>query len=83
MTGMVTNDSHPPARHATWNPITWAVIGFAGGALIAAPLVLSADLNDPIGGGMIFGGIPGALLGLGHGGAVVGRRTTAAKTAGS
>lgn len=50
-----------------WHPVTWAIIGLALGTLIAAPLVLSSKPRTQFRGGAIFGGIPGALIGLAYG----------------
>jgi len=54
-------------KPGSWHPLTWAVVGFAGGTLLMAPFVMSFDLPTKIQGGMIFGGIFGALWGLAHG----------------
>jgi hypothetical protein len=56
-----------PVKPGPWHPLTWAVVGFAGGTLLAAPLVLSLDTRDQIAGGMMCGGPIGALIGLAHG----------------
>jgi len=58
-------------RQRPWHPITWAFIGLAVGTLIVSPLVLSSDPRERARGGMIFGGVPGAVLGLAYG---LGRR---------
>ena len=58
----------PPERVLkTWHPLTWAVVGFAGGTLILTPLVLSIEFRDRLQGGMLMGGPIGALVGLAHG----------------
>jgi hypothetical protein len=54
-------------KPGTWHPLTWALIGFAGGTGLTAPFVLSLDMPTKIQGGMLFGGIIGATLGLAHG----------------
>ena len=68
----------PPGKPSPWHPVTWAIVGFAGGTLLAAPFIAATDLPDQIQGGMMFGGPWGALAGLGHG---VERRRTARKMA--
>ncbi|MFO0901147.1 MAG: hypothetical protein U0836_27280 [Pirellulales bacterium] len=40
-----------------------ALLGFAVGTTLLAPLVLSIDAVDRFSGGMLFGGIPGSLVG--------------------
>lgn len=54
-------------KPARWHPFTWAVIGLAVGTLIVAPLILSRDPQDRLRGGTLFGGVPGAVLGLAYG----------------
>jgi hypothetical protein len=43
--------------------ILWAALGFVIGTAIMTPLILSADRYSQLGGGIVFGGIPGALIG--------------------
>jgi len=69
-------DPPPSVKPSLWHPATWAIIGFAGGTLLAAPFIAAADLPDQIQGAMMFGGPFGALAGLGHG---LERRRTARK----
>jgi hypothetical protein len=59
----------PPAEpmSGTFHPLTWALIGFAGGTGLTAPFILSIDLPTRIVGGMLHGGIIGAICGLRHG----------------
>lgn len=59
--------AQPAANHSSWHPFSWAVIGFAGGALLAAPFILSLDATECLRGGAMFGGPVGALWGLAHG----------------
>jgi hypothetical protein len=58
--------------------LTWAVVGLAGGTLLAAPFVLAPDLRGQIEGGIWFGGPLGAFAGLAHG---VARRRQANRAA--
>jgi len=64
-------------KPATWHPLTWAVVGFAGGTGLIAPFVLSLNMPTRIQGGMIYGGIIGAILGLAYG---ISRRRRAAQS---
>src|SRR5664279_1319817 len=50
-----------------WDPLAWAVIGFAIGTLAAAPFILSRDLRSKLQGGAVYGGSLGTLIGLVHG----------------
>jgi hypothetical protein len=62
--------SSPPTvegKSTTWHPLSWAVVGFAGGALLTAPFILCCDPTEALRGGAMFGGTLGALFGLGHG----------------
>jgi hypothetical protein len=55
-------------KPGTWHPFAWAVMGFGGGIVIGAPLILS--VATPISlkvGGVLFGGIIGAISGLAYG----------------
>jgi hypothetical protein len=54
-------------RPDTWHPLTWAVVGFAGGTGLMAPLFLSVDELTNLLCGMLSGGIIGAILGLAYG----------------
>ncbi|HUY32032.1 MAG TPA: hypothetical protein VMV69_04565 [Pirellulales bacterium] len=54
-------------KPGTWHPFTWSVIGFAGGVVVAAPFILSVDMPTKIQGGMMYGGIIGAICGLAYG----------------
>lgn len=54
-------------EHPTWHPLSWAVIGFAGGTLLVAPFILCLDSVEQLRGGAMFGGPLGAFLGLAHG----------------
>ena len=76
---------HPPAARRTWaemlnSPVlirwrivAWPVSFFLLGTMLVGSLVLSVDPRTRIQGGVIFGGIPSALVGLAVGYAV-GRR---------
>jgi len=57
----------PLRRRRAWHPITWGIIGFVAGTVVAVPLILSTERHVVMSGGMLFGGIPGALLGIGFG----------------
>ena len=57
----------PPRRRRAWHPITWGIVGFVAGTVVAVPLILSTERHVVMSGGMLFGGIPGALLGIGFG----------------
>jgi hypothetical protein len=46
----------------TWHPLTWTLIGFVGGNIVAAPVVMIFEMPTTI-----FCGIIGALWGLAHG----------------
>ncbi|MEX0712326.1 MAG: hypothetical protein WD278_08245 [Pirellulales bacterium] len=61
-------EGRPPVKtgRPPWHPLTWAIVGFAGGTIAAAPFILSIEPQDRIKGGMIFGGPLGAVAGLGH-----------------
>jgi hypothetical protein len=59
------------SKPGPWHPVTWAFIGFFVGTSLAAPFILSADRRDRTLGGMVYGGIPGVVLGLAYG---MGRR---------
>ena len=67
------NQATPPpetkqaAKCSTWHPLSWAMIGFAGGTLLVAPLILSLDATECLRGGAMFGGPLGAFCGLAHG----------------
>lgn len=50
-----------------WSAFMWAVIGFAAGTLVIAPLVLSTDPRQQISVGMVVGGLPAGLCGLLYG----------------
>jgi hypothetical protein len=50
-------------KPGAWHPLTWAVVGFAGGVVAAGPFVVM-DLSPDL---LIFGGIIGAILGLAYG----------------
>lgn len=50
-----------------WSAFMWAVIGFAGGTVVIAPLVLSTDFRQQLIGGMMWGGLPAGLYGFVHG----------------
>ncbi|MEX0714563.1 MAG: hypothetical protein WD278_19660 [Pirellulales bacterium] len=62
-------NGRPPAKtgRSPWQPLTWAIVGFAGGTIAAPPFMLSVELPDRIKGGMLFGGPFGAVAGLAHG----------------
>jgi hypothetical protein len=47
-----------------WYGFLWAVIGFGGGTGLAAPLILASEPRDRVIGGMIYSGVPLALVGL-------------------
>ncbi len=51
-----------------WPAFLWMIIGFGGGTALAAPFILSTTLRDCTLGGMLFGGVPGALAGWLYGG---------------
>src|SRR5687768_1151683 len=53
-----------PQSSASWHPLTWAGVGFGIGTVLIAPLVLSVHDAVQLQGGMLFGGIPGAIVGL-------------------
>ena len=50
-----------------WSGFLWATIGLAAGTILASPFILSIDAREAIAGGMLFGGIPVALLGWRYG----------------
>jgi hypothetical protein len=54
-------------KPGTWHSLTWAVVGFAGGTVLTAPFILSVDMPTKMQGGMLYGGIIGAMLGLAYG----------------
>ena len=64
------------AKPTTWHPLTWTIIGFCGGTSLVAPFVLSLNMPTRIQGGMIYGGITGAIWGLAYG---ISRRRGAAQ----
>lgn len=45
-----------------WDTFFWTFMGFAGGTLLMAPAMMAPALRDRMLGGMIYGGIPLALL---------------------
>ena len=51
-------------KSPSWHPITWTIIGFALGTVLTAPLILSSNRRIQFLGGALFGGIPGAYIGL-------------------
>ena len=55
------------AKSTRWEPLIWAILGFAIGTLAVAPFILSNDLQAKLQGGAIYGGPFGALAGLAHG----------------
>jgi len=54
-------------QERTWYGFVWAVMGFGAGTGMMAPLILAIELRDRVIGGMIYGGIPLALVGLAYG----------------
>ena len=50
-----------------WSGFLWAVVGFGAGTGMAAPLILAIEPRDRVIGGMIYGGVPLALIGLAYG----------------
>ncbi|MEX2119230.1 MAG: hypothetical protein WD847_06445 [Pirellulales bacterium] len=50
-----------------WHPLTWTIVGFAGGTIAVAPFILSIEPRERIKAGMMFGGPLGAVASLGHG----------------
>jgi hypothetical protein len=64
-TSIGTRPAEP--KPGTWHPLTWALIGFAGGTGLMAPFILSLDVPTKIQGGMLYGGILGAICGLAYG----------------
>jgi hypothetical protein len=50
-----------------WSGFLWATIAFGAGTGMVAPLVLSTEPRDRVIGGMIFGGLPLAFVGLLYG----------------
>jgi len=63
------NDSprRPPIRSKRWHPITWGVIGFGVGTLVAVPFSWNIERHVAMTGGMLFGGVPGAMIGIAFG----------------
>jgi hypothetical protein len=58
-------DETPVSTNAALGPMAaWAIIGFVIGTLAVAPFILSFALRDKLLGGAVFGGPPGAILGL-------------------
>jgi hypothetical protein len=47
-----------------WRVVAWPLAFFLLGTMLVASLVLSADPRVRMQGGVIFGGVPGALIGL-------------------
>ena len=58
-------DSEP--HPVGWHPLTFAILGFAIGTVVASPFVLSLDPLRRLIGGALYGGILGAIVGLVHG----------------
>lgn len=58
------NAEPPPAG---WHPLTFAFSGFAIGTAVASRFVLSLDPLHRFIGGVLYGGILGAIVGLAHG----------------
>jgi len=54
-------------KPGTWHPLAWAIIGFCGATGLVAPFVLSIRVLSQVRGGMIYGGIIGAIWGLAYG----------------
>ena len=54
-------------RERRWSGFLWAVIGFGFGTVATAPLILAIEPRDRVIGGMMYGGIPMALVGLAYG----------------
>jgi hypothetical protein len=54
-------------KDAAWSGFLWGTIGFGAGTGVISPLVVSIEPRDRVIGGMIFGGIPLAVVGLLYG----------------
>jgi hypothetical protein len=55
------------ASDRAWHPVTCALVGFSLGTAAVSPLILSLDPVARLIGGAMFGGVPGAMFGFGHG----------------
>ncbi len=61
------SQTQPAPKPRSWHPVTWAVIGLTVGTLIVAPSILSRDPQVRFRGGLLYGGVPGFVLGLAYG----------------